>query len=202
MVTSSPCVGVLALQGDVHEHVVALEQSGAIVRIIRRESELEGIDGLVIPGGESTAISNLLVSFKLVDPLRKLIAEGLPTWGTCAGMVLLADRIEGGRSDQVSLQGLDVTVERNAFGSQVQSFEEELNFKGLERPYTAVLIRAPAVIQLGPEVEVLATSQRLTLEGVQAPVAVSSGKVLATSFHPEVAGDQRIHEFFVREFVS
>ena len=146
-------VGVLALQGDVREHVRALEVSGATAVPVRRPAELDAVDGLVIPGGESTTISKLAAAFELTEPLRKRIADGLPAYGSCAGMILLADRIVDGIAGQETLGGLDVTVRRNAFGRQVDSFEEDIEILG--QPFHAVFIRAPWVESVGPGVEVL-----------------------------------------------
>jgi 5'-phosphate synthase pdxT subunit len=184
-------VGVLALQGDVREHARALEASGAGAVPIRRESELEQIDGLVIPGGESTTMIKLARTFDLLEPLRRKIKDGLPVYGSCAGMILLADRIVDGISGQETIGGLDATVRRNAFGRQVDSFEADLPFKGLDGPPVhAVFIRAPWIEQIGESVEVLAESDGH-------PVAVRQGPLLATSFHPEVTGDTRVHGYFV-----
>lgn len=187
-------IGVLALQGDVAEHVRALEESGARAVSVRRRRELEAVDGLVIPGGESTTMSKLLDVFDLLDPLARRIAAGMPTWGTCAGMILLARTILDGRPDQHALGALDITVRRNAFGRQVDSYEEDLDVRGLRGgPFHAVFIRAPWVESLGEGVEVLARAGN-TPDG--AIVAVRSGRVLATSFHPEVGGDHRLHALF------
>lgn len=193
-------IGVLALQGDVREHLAALEECGARATSVRRARELADVDGLVIPGGESTTIDTLLRAFDLVDPLRSAIAGGLPAYGSCAGMILLADRIEGGTSDQQTLGGLDVTVRRNAFGRQVDSFETDLVVEGVpdsvERPVHAVFIRAPWVEQAGPGVQVLARVESGPAAG--RIVAVRERDVLATSFHPEITGDLRLHRLFVQ----
>jgi pyridoxal 5'-phosphate synthase pdxT subunit len=189
-VSGSPVVGVLALQGDVREHVRALEASGARAVPVRRPAELAAVDGLVIPGGESTTISKLAVAFELMEPLRKRIADGLPAYGSCAGMILLADRVLDGVEGQETLGGLDVTVRRNAFGRQVDSFEESVSVAG--QPFHAVFIRAPWVETVGPGVEVLGT-----VEPAGRIVAVRQGGLLATSFHPELAGDARVHALFV-----
>ena len=184
-------VGILALQGDVAEHRAALEANGAYVLNVRRTSELDGIDGLVIPGGESTTIGKLLVAFDLLEPLRKRVADGLPCYGSCAGMILLADRVLDGTADQVGVGGMDITVRRNAFGRQVDSFESDLDLAGIEGgPMRAIFIRAPWVESVGSSVEVLARVE-------DHPVAVREGPLLATSFHPEVTGDHRIHGLFV-----
>ncbi len=194
-----PVIGVLALQGDVREHLRVLGDLGAQAIVVRRESELASCDGLVVPGGESTTIAKLARIFGLLDPLRQRIAEGLPVFGTCAGMILLADRIEDGTSDQETLGGLDITVRRNAFGRQVDSFEADLEFAGLADPVHAVFIRAPWVEAVGDGVEVLAAIPRDPAAGAAAGriVAVRQGPLLATSFHPEVGGDSRIHRVFV-----
>ncbi len=182
-------VGVLALQGDVREHSRALGEVGATAVEVRTSDDLARVDGIVIPGGESTTIGKLLVRFGLLEPLRSRIAEGLPAYGSCAGMILLADRVLDGRPDQPVIGGLDVAVRRNAFGRQVDSFETDLAFEGIGDVH-AVFIRAPWVEEVGPEVEVLATV-------ADHPVAVRQGALLATSFHPELTGDRRVHELFV-----
>ena len=192
-------IGVLALQGDVREHVAILEASGAAATPVRRPGELASVDGIVIPGGESTTIDKLLRAFDLYEPLRAAIADGLPAYGSCAGMILLADRITGGTADQQTLGGLDVTVRRNAFGRQVDSFETDLVVEGVPDsaadPVHAVFIRAPWVEEVGPRVQVLARVE----EGPAAGriVAVRERDVLATSFHPELTGDLRLHRLFV-----
>ena len=183
-------VGVLALQGDFREHLFALEECGVTAEIIRRPSELERVDALVLPGGESTTIANLARSFEIFDPLKSRIASGMPVYGSCAGMILLADRVLDAAIGQETFGGLDITVRRNAFGRQVDSFEADLDFKGITNPpVRAVFIRAPWVESVGPEVEVLATFDHA--------VAVRQGALLATSFHPELTGDNRIHRFFI-----
>jgi len=186
-------VGVLALQGDTREHLAALTEAGAQACTVRRLAELESIDALVIPGGESTAMSHLLREFELLEPLRARLRDGMPAYGSCAGMILLASEILDagvpGR-EALPLGGIDMTVRRNAFGRQVDSFEEDVVFTGLDSDVHAVFIRAPWVERVGPEVEVLA--------GVGGhPVAVRQGKMLATSFHPEMTGDRRVHAMFV-----
>jgi len=192
---SAPRVGVLALQGDVREHAAALERVGALVTSVKVEADLSGLDALVLPGGESTTMTLLAKSQGVFEPLRRQIADGLPVLGTCAGMVLLAREVLDGKAGQETLGGLDIVVRRNAFGSQVHSFETEVDFAGLAEPVHAVFIRAPWVEETGPEVERLAS--------VVAPdvgdriVAVRQGPVWATSFHPEVSGDDRIHRLFV-----
>lgn len=192
--TARPRVGVLAVQGDVVEHLRALEASGASAEPVRRDSELAGLAGLVIPGGESTTIDRLSRIFGLHAPIRTLIADGLPVYGSCAGMIQLADEILDGHRDQQTFGGIDMTVRRNAFGRQVDSFEVDLEVSGIvrpEEPFRTVFIRAPWVERTGPGVEVLAR-----VEGH--PVAVRQGPLLATSFHPEVTHDHRIHDLFVR----
>jgi 5'-phosphate synthase pdxT subunit len=188
---STLTIGVLAVQGDVREHVRVLTALGARAHGVRRPSELTDLDGLVIPGGESTTMDKLVRAFDLFDPLRALIAGGLPVYGSCAGMIMLADRIAEGRPDQQTLGGLDITVRRNAFGRQVDSFEEDIEFAGLEGGRVrAVFIRAPWVEDAGDGVDVLARAAGKI-------VAVRQGALLATSFHPEVTGDTRVHELFV-----
>ena len=187
---------MLALQGDVREHLRALADSGAEPVPVRRASELESVDGLVIPGGESTTIAKLAVAFELLEPLRERIAGGMPAYGSCAGMILLADRVLDGVEGQQTLGGLDVTVRRNAFGRQVDSFEETIAFTGVPGgPFHAVFIRAPWVESVGPDVEVLGTVEAGAAAG--RIVAVRQGGLLATSFHPELAGDARVHALFV-----
>jgi 5'-phosphate synthase pdxT subunit len=188
----SPVIGVLALQGDVAEHRRAVTGTGATAVAVRRPAELDAVDGLIIPGGESTTMWKLADVFELMEPLRKRIANGLPVFGSCAGMIMLAtdllDRIEG----QETLGGLDVTVRRNAFGRQVNSFESDIDLRGVDGPaFRAVFIRAPWVEQAGPGVEVLGTEPR-----TGRIVAVRQGPVLATSFHPELTRDGRIHQLF------
>jgi pyridoxal 5'-phosphate synthase pdxT subunit len=189
-------VGVLALQGDVREHLRALRDSGAEAVPVRRPAELESVDGLVIPGGESTTIGKLAAAFELTEPLRKRIAGGMPVYGSCAGMILLAERVLDGVEGQQTLGGLDVTVRRNAFGRQVDSFEETIPLSGVAGgPFHAVFIRAPWVESVGPDVEVLGTVEVGPAAG--RIVAVRQGGLLATSFHPELAGDARVHALFV-----
>jgi 5'-phosphate synthase pdxT subunit len=190
---SAARVGVLALQGDVREHLAALRDAGADPVRVRGRKELDGVDGLVIPGGESTTMSHLLRELELLEPLRARLADGLPAYGACAGMILLASEIRdagaAGRA-AVPLSAIDITVRRNAFGRQVDSFEGDLAFDGLEEPVHAVFIRAPWVERVGAGVQVLASA-------AGHPVAVRQGSVLATAFHPEVTGDRRIHRLFV-----
>jgi 5'-phosphate synthase pdxT subunit len=186
-------VGVLALQGDTREHLAALTEAGAEAVTVRRRTELDAVDALVIPGGESTAMSLLLREFELLEPLRARLADGMPAYGSCAGMILLATTINDagvpGR-EAVPLGAIDMTVRRNAFGRQVDSFEGDIAFKGLDDPMHAVFIRAPWVERVGPDVEILA-------EAAGHPVAVRQGRMLATSFHPEMTGDRRVHRLFV-----
>ncbi|MFE1594865.1 pyridoxal 5'-phosphate synthase glutaminase subunit PdxT [Nocardia sp. NPDC058705] len=190
-----PTIGVLALQGDVREHVAALEHCGANPVLVRRESELAAVDGLVLPGGESTAISKLLQAFDLLEPLRARLRDGLPAFGSCAGMILLASEVLDTRADAQHLSGIDMTVRRNAFGRQVDSFETDLDFTGLDTSVRAVFIRAPWVERVGDDVEVLARVPHGPAQG--RIVAARQGNVVATSFHPEVTGDLRVHELFV-----
>jgi 5'-phosphate synthase pdxT subunit len=202
---SSPTIGVLALQGDVREHLAVLERLGAHAIRVRRPAELEACDGLVVPGGESTTMAKLARTFELFEPLQKRIRGGMPTFGTCAGMIMLADQVEDGTADQETLGGLDITVRRNAFGRQVQSFETELDFAALEDPVHAVFIRAPWVEQIGPDVEVLARvdpGPEVQPGAAGRIVAVRQGHLMATSFHPEVDSDGRVHQVFVDLVVS
>ncbi|WP_137724453.1 pyridoxal 5'-phosphate synthase glutaminase subunit PdxT [Prescottella subtropica] len=194
--TNQPTIGVLALQGDVREHLAALESCGAQAIGVRRLAELESVDGLVIPGGESTTMSRLLTVFDLLEPLRARLKDGMPAYGSCAGMILLASEVLDTRPDAEHLDGLDITVRRNAFGRQVDSFEADLDFTGIDGdPVRAVFIRAPWVERVGPGVDVLARVPEGPAAG--AVVAVRQGPVLATSFHPEVTGDRRVHGLFV-----
>ena len=190
---STPHVGVLALQGDTREHLAALREAGAQASTVRRLRELEAVDALVIPGGESTAMSHLLRELDLLEPLRSRLADGMPAYGSCAGMILLASEIldagVAGR-DALPLRGIDMTVRRNAFGRQVDSFEGNIEFTGIDGPVHAVFIRAPWVERVGPAVEVLAEADGHI-------VAVRQGQRLATAFHPEMTGDRRIHKLFV-----
>lgn len=195
---TTPTIGVLAVQGDVREHVAALDAAGAQVCTVRRPEELAEVDGLVVPGGESTTMDKLVRAFGLFEPLRERIAGGLPVYGSCAGMIMLADRILDGHAEQRTLGGLDILVRRNAFGRQVDSFEENLSVPVLsdpDRPMRAVFIRAPWVEEVGEPVQVLA--RVLTGPAAGRIVAVRQGNLLATSFHPEVTGDRRFHEYFV-----
>jgi 5'-phosphate synthase pdxT subunit len=190
-----PAIGVLALQGDVREHVRALEESGATARPVRRLQEIESADGLVIPGGESTTLWKLAAAFDLLDPVRKLIAAGLPAFGSCAGLIMLADRLHDGVAGQQTFGGIDMTARRNAFGRQVDSFEREITLDldggGTGTPFPAVFIRAPMVERAGEQVTVLGTDNGRI-------IAVRQGPLLATAFHPELTPDRRIHELFVK----
>ncbi|MFI1972661.1 pyridoxal 5'-phosphate synthase glutaminase subunit PdxT [Streptomyces cinnamoneus] len=188
---STPTIGVLALQGDVREHLVALASADALARPVRRPEELAEVDGLVIPGGESTTMSKLAVAFGMLEPLRERVRAGMPVYGTCAGMIMLADKLLDGREDQETLGGIDMIVRRNAFGRQNESFEASVEMAGVEGgPVEGVFIRAPWVESVGAQVEVVATYDGHT-------VAVRQGNVLATSFHPELTGDHRVHALFV-----
>ena len=202
-----PLIGVLALQGDVREHVRALEDAGATARPVRRQAEIEAVNGLVIPGGESTTIWRLAAAFELLDPIRKLIAGGLPVFGSCAGLIMLADRLADGVEGQQTFGGIDMTARRNAFGRQVDSFERDValsldgaslgNHRGSHRDnqgevtsFHAVFIRAPEVAQAAADVRVLGVDNGRI-------IAVRQGVLLATAFHPELTPDRRIHEYFV-----
>ncbi len=191
-------IGVLALQGDFREHIQAVKMAGHAGLTVRRPEELAEIDALIIPGGESTTIALLAQSFGLLQPIRDRINAGMPVYGSCAGMILLADRILDGSEGQATLGGIDMTVRRNAFGRQVDSFESDLTFNN--SPLRAVFIRAPWVEELGKEVEVLA--QILGSDGALHPVAVRQGSLFATSFHPELTGDLRVHRYFFDQFCA
>lgn len=194
--SAAPVIGVLALQGDVREHMASVAQQGAGAVAVRRPEELAAVDGLVIPGGESTTMANLAVRFGLIEPLRAAVRAGLPAYGSCAGMILLADRLLGAPPGQQTIGGLDVTVRRNAFGRQVDSFETDLVLDGLVGgPVRAVLIRAPWVEQVGEGVQVLGRVVGGPADG--RIVAVRQGDLVATSFHPELTGDRRVHALFV-----
>ena len=188
-------VGILALQGDVREHEQALRALGVTPVAVRGPADLDSVEMIVIPGGESTTISMLLSSSGLVEPLRQRLGSGMPAFGTCAGMILLAQDIEGGRPDQLQLSAIDITVRRNAFGRQVQSFETELDVEGLDQPFPAVFIRAPAVERVGPGVEILASVD--TPDGPSRAVLCRQGAILVAAFHPELSGDVRLHELFL-----
>lgn len=190
-------IGVFALQGDVREHLRALQQAGAEPVTVRRPEELAKVDGLVLPGGESTTIVKLAKAFELFEPLRERIADGLPVYGSCAGMILLADRVDAGGSPlEATFGGIDITVRRNAFGRQVDSFEEDLAVEGVSgAPLRAVFIRAPWVQEVGPAAT--AIGHVVTGPHTGVVVAVRQGNLLATSFHPELTGDARVHGLFV-----
>jgi 5'-phosphate synthase pdxT subunit len=191
---------VLALQGDVREHVVALRAAGADPLPVRTAAELSDLDGIVLPGGESTTIGRLLDVFGLLGPLQEAIADGLPAYGSCAGMILLAREVLDGRPDQQLVGGLDIVVRRNAFGRQVDSFETDLEVTGIEgERMHAVFIRAPWVEKSGDGVEVLAVAKAGSGDNAgDRPVVVRQGSVLASAFHPELTGDTRLHQLFVR----
>ena len=193
---SGPGIGVLALQGDVAEHLRALGAAGAGPVTVRRPDELDAVDGLVIPGGESTTMWKLALIFDLMDPLRKRISAGLPVFGSCAGMIMLADRLLDGMAGQETLRGIDMTVRRNAFGRQVDSFESDIPLAGIasppDPPFRAVFIRAPWVEETGGQVEIIGREP-----ATGRIVAVRQGPLLATSFHPELTGDTRVHRLFV-----
>ncbi len=193
-------IGILALQGDVREHLRAFDEAGGTARPVRRLAEIEAADGLVIPGGESTTLWKLATAFDLLDPIRKLIADGMPAFGSCAGMIMLADRLQDGVAGQQTFGGIDMTARRNAFGRQVDSFEREIVLRlgggaagddADGTPFHAVFIRAPWVEQAGQEVAVVAEDNGRI-------VAVRQGPLLATAFHPELTQDRRIHELFVK----
>jgi len=185
-------IGVLALQGDVREHLHAIEAVGAAARPVRRPDELDNVDALVVPGGESTTMSKLAIDFGVLDPIRKRVAGGMPTYGSCAGMIMLATEVLDGRPDQRGFDGIEMTVRRNAFGRQVDSFEADVPIDGIDGgPFHAVFIRAPWVERVGPDVKVLG---RVTAGRI---VAVRQQHLLATAFHPELTGDLRLHRYFV-----
>ncbi|HEX2774017.1 MAG TPA: pyridoxal 5'-phosphate synthase glutaminase subunit PdxT [Micromonosporaceae bacterium] len=189
-------IGVLALQGDVREHVRALTAAGAAAHPVRRPSELDDVEGLVIPGGESTTMSKLADEFGLLEPIRKRIAGGMPAYGSCAGMIMLARTVLDGRPDQQGFDGIDMTVRRNAFGRQVDSFEAPVEITGVPGPqFHAVFIRAPWVEAVADGVQVLGRVTQGPASG--RIVAVRQGNLLATSFHPELTGDLRVHRYFV-----
>nr|WP_088316432.1 pyridoxal 5'-phosphate synthase glutaminase subunit PdxT [Kineosporia sp. R_H_3] len=193
---TDPVIGVLAVQGDVREHLAALAECDVVARPVRRATEIAELDALVLPGGESTTIDKLTRAFDLREPILDRLEAGMPAYGSCAGMILLADRVVDAIEGQQTFGGIDMTVRRNAFGRQVESFEEDLHVTGVEgEPVRAVFIRAPWVEQVGDAVEVLAT----VAEGPAAGriVAVRQGNLLATSFHPEITGDIRVHRLFV-----
>lgn len=191
-------IGILAVQGSFAEHSAAVAACGAEPRLIRLPADLEGISGLVLPGGESTAMERLLKKYELFEPLRTLINSGLPVYGSCAGMILLANQLSDGAAGQETLGGIDMTVRRNAFGRQRDSFEAHLDITGVteqDAPLRAVFIRAPVVEQVGQHVQILASADSAAQPG--RIVAVRQENLLATSFHPEVTGDLRVHQYFV-----
>lgn len=193
------------MQGDVREHLRAVRECGLDSVLVRRAEELAEVDALILPGGESTTMSRLLVAFDLMEPLRVRLAEGMPAYGSCAGMILLCRKILDGRPDQRQLAVLDAVVRRNAFGRQVDSFEADLDFAGiLNGPVRAVFIRAPWVEQVGSDVEVLARVPEVAAAGSAAGriVAIRQGSVLATAFHPELTGDRRVHQLFCEMVTS
>lgn len=202
LVVMTPVIGVLALQGDVREHLTMLASAGVRPVPVRRAAELDAVDALVLPGGESTTMSRLLETFELLEPIRQRIAAGMPAFGSCAGLILLAREIRDGRPDQRQLGGLDVVVRRNAFGRQVDSFEADIDMAGVAGgPIRAVFIRAPWVESMGPGVSALASVPQGSAAGNGAAVAgrivaVRQGSVLATAFHPELTGDARVHRLF------
>jgi 5'-phosphate synthase pdxT subunit len=199
-VTAAPLVGVLALQGDVREHQVALEHGGARTQRVKTVEDLALVDALVIPGGESTTMSKLAVTSGLLEPLRERIRGGMPAFGSCAGMIMLAAEIRDGRADQQTIGGLDVVVRRNAFGRQVDSFEADVDMPELAAaPFHAIFIRAPWVESVGPGVQILGTVT--TGASKDRIVAVRQGPLLATSFHPELTGDFRVHKYFLQMIV-
>jgi 5'-phosphate synthase pdxT subunit len=183
-------VGVLALQGDVREHVLALEAIGATPVAVKRIDELDSVDGLIIPGGESTTIGKLLDRFGLLEPLERRVSDGMPCYGTCAGMILLANRVVGKEDAPHRIGALDVDVRRNAYGRQVESFEADLDLPGDDDPFRAVFIRAPVIERVGDSVVAIASF-------AGRPVLVKQGWLLASSFHPEMTGDRRIHQMFL-----
>ena len=183
-------IGVLCLQGDFHEHLQTFRELGLPTVRVRKPADLEGISGLVIPGGESTVIDKLSQTFELREPIIQMIRNGLPTFGTCAGLILLADRLLDGTRSQKTFGGLDVLVQRNAFGSQLDSFEEDVNFEGIAKPVHAAFIRAPIVSEIGEDVEVVASLKDGRIVGVR------QGNILGISFHPEVTGETSVHEHF------
>ena len=185
----SSTIGVLALQGAFAAHLDLLSSLDVVGRPVRLPSDLDGLDGLILPGGESTTMSNLLRSYDLLGPLSEFISAGHPVFGTCAGMILLSDRILDGRADQIALKSIDIVVRRNGYGRQVDSFETDIDVDGFDSAFHAVFIRAPRIEEVGPDVDVLARH-----EGV--PVLVRQGTVMAASFHPELTNDDRIHRLF------
>ncbi|GLZ06877.1 pyridoxal 5'-phosphate synthase subunit PdxT [Actinomadura sp. NBRC 104412] len=195
MTTAVPTIGVLALQGDVREHARALEGAGARAVPVRRPEELERVDALVVPGGESTTMWRLARTFELLEPLRKRIEAGMPAYGSCAGMIMLADRVLDGVEGQETIGGIDMTVRRNAFGRQVDSFETSVPLEGMgDAPFHAVFIRAPWVESVGDGVQVIGRAEGGP--NIGRIVAVRQGRLMATAFHPELTGDHRVHHYF------
>jgi pyridoxal 5'-phosphate synthase pdxT subunit len=191
-------IGVLALQGDFREHIRTMERLGALAHAVRLPEHLDGVDGVIIPGGESTVMGKLMVEYGLDQPLRDLIAAGVPIWGTCAGMILLSRETDNALAGQPLLATMHTRVCRNAFGTQRESFETDLRVPALgDRPFHAVFIRGPAVTDVGPGVEVLARLDDPTKGDKGTIVAVREGRLLATAFHPEVTPDTRFHEYFL-----
>ena len=194
-------IGVLALQGDVREHFSAIENCGAIATEVKRPIDLVNLNGLIIPGGESTTIAKLLRIFELFEPLQKALRDGLPVYGSCAGMILLANEILDGTSDQETLEVIDITVKRNAFGRQVDSFEQELLIPEIDsEPFNAIFIRAPWIEKIGADVKSLAEIK--SLGGLEHSVLARSKNVLVSSFHPELTGDLRVHRYFIDKICS
>jgi 5'-phosphate synthase pdxT subunit len=184
-------IGILALQGDVREHERALDNAGATPVAIKRPEELDAVDGLVLPGGESTTIGKLLHRFDLLEPVKERVGEGMPVYGTCAGLILMARNVVGKEHAPYRIGALDVDVRRNAYGRQVESFEADLQIAQLQTPFRAVFIRAPVIERIGDDVEVIAVYDDV-------PVLVRQNRLLGSSFHPEMTGDARIHELFVK----
>ncbi len=191
----TPRIGVLALQGDFREHLYALDRIGVEGVGVRTQQELASVDGLIIPGGESTTIGKLARIFELFEPIQSAIKSGLPTFGTCAGLIMLADRIVDGVAGQETFGGLDVTVRRNAFGNQLDSFESDIEFVGVGQPIHVAFIRAPLIVDAGT------ATVRASLEDGRI-VGVSQGNILGISFHPEVTNDDSVHKLFLEEFVK
>ncbi len=195
MTGSQPLVGILALQGAVGAHAEAFASLGVEAVPVRARSDLDRVDMLVLPGGESTTMSLLLESSGLLEPVAARLRDGMPAFGTCAGMILLADEVFDGRPDQHQLSAIDISVRRNAFGRQVDSFETDLSVSGLDGPFHAVFIRAPVVERAGPDVQVLATVTGS--DGTERPVLCRRGPILVSAFHPELSGDSRLHRLFL-----
>lgn len=198
ILNETPHIGVLALQGDFREHIRALERLGALARPIRLPKDLADLDGVILPGGESTAIGKLMVAYGLVEPVRDMIASGVATWGTCAGLILLAKETDNALLGQPLLAAMDIRVRRNAFGAQRESFETALAIPALgERPVHAVFIRAPLIESVGAGVEVLGRLEQAPGDGGADIVAARQGHLLGTAFHPEVTDDLRFHSYFL-----